>query len=131
MTQIVSVISTDNGIVRVGCSSSACQGCHSETFCRNKDTSYEVLNTMGLDLRKGDLVEIEIPEGKAVISVLMSLALPLVMFIPGYFIGKMLSESEVVMAVCGILFIALGFLISFLFFRRRRKEYSPCILRKL
>ena len=131
MTQLVSVVSVKNGNVRVGCSSSACSGCHSETFCRKKDSTYEVNNTKGLDVKEGDLVEVEIPEGKAVFSVLMSLLFPLLMFIPGYFVGRSITENEVIMALFGFLFIGLGFLISWLFFRRRKKEYSPYIIRKL
>lgn len=131
MTQLVNVVSVKNGNVRVGCSSSACSGCHSETFCRKKDSTYEVNNTKGIDVKEGDLVEVEIPEGKAVFSVLMSLLFPLLMFIPGYFVGKSATENEVVMALFGFLFIGLGFLISWLFFRKRRKEYSPYITRKI
>lgn len=131
MTQLVSVVSVKDGVVRVGCSSSACSGCHSETFCRKKDSTYEVNNSGKIDVREGDLVEVEIPEGRAVFSVLMSLLFPLLMFIPGYFIGKALSDSEVVMALSGLLSIGLGFLISYLFFRGKREKYSPYIIRKL
>ncbi len=131
MTQLVSVVSVNGSVVNVGCSSSACSGCHSETFCRRKDSTYEVTNNTGINVREGDLVEVEIPEGRAVISVLMSLLFPLLMFIPGYFIGKALTRNEVVMAISGLLFIGIGFFISYLFFRRRREKYSPYIIRKL
>ncbi len=131
MTQLVSVVSVKDGVVRVGCSSSACSGCHSETFCRRKDSTYEVNNSKGIPVSEGDLVEVEIPEGRAVFSVLMSLLFPLLMFIPGYFTGKALSESEIVMALSGLLSIGLGFLFSYLFFRGRREKYSPYIIRKI
>lgn len=127
----VSVLSNENGSIKVGCDSSACSGCHCETFCRNKDTSYEVNNPENIVLEKGDTVEVEIPERKAVFTVFMSLVFPLIMFLPGYFVGKAISENEVVMALFGFLFIGLGFLISYLFFHRRRKEYSPYIIKKL
>lgn len=131
MTQLVSVVSVNGSIVKVGCSSSACSSCHSETFCRRKDSTYEVINKARVDVIEGDLVEVEIPEGRAVISVLMSLLFPLLMFIPGYFIAKALTRNEVVMAISGLLFIGIGFFISYLFFRRRREKYSPYIIRKL
>ena len=61
----------------------------------------------------------------------MSLLFPLLMFLPGYFVGRALTDNEVFMALTGFLFIGLGFLISWLFFRKRRKEYSPYIVKKL
>lgn len=131
MRTTVSVLSIENGVVKVGCSSSACSGCHAETFCRNKDTSYEAVNRTGTALQQGDTVEVEIPEKKAVFTIFMSLLLPLIMFIPGYFVGRAFSSSEIVMALAGFLFIGLGFLFSYLFFRGKKKEYSPYIVRKL
>lgn len=131
MRTAVSVLSNENGAIKVGCDSSACSGCHCETFCRNKDTSYEVNNPDNLNIKKGDMVEVEIPEKKAVFTIFMSLLFPLIMFLPGYFVGKAISSSEVVMALFGFCFIGIGFLISYLFFRKRRKEYSPYIIRKL
>ncbi len=131
MKTIVNVISNVNGIIKVGCSSSACSGCHSESFCRNKDTQYEVNNPLELVINKGDTVEVEIPEKKALFTVFMSLLFPLLMFLPGYFLGRKISDNEITSALFGILFIALGFLISYLFFRGRKKEFSPYIVRKL
>ncbi len=131
MRTIVNVISNVNGIIKVGCSSSACSGCHSESFCRNKDTQYEVNNPLELVINKGDTVEVEIPEKKALFTVFMSLLFPLLMFLPGYFLGRKISDNEITSALFGILFIALGFLISYLFFRGRKKEFSPYIVRKL
>ncbi len=131
MRNVVSIISIENGTVKVGCSSGACTHCHSESFCHNKDTSYAVNNPENIAVEKGDFVEVEIPEGKAIFTIFMSLLFPLVMFIPGYFVGKLLSNNEVVMAVTGFMAIGLGFLISYLFFRKKKKEYSPYIVRKL
>ncbi len=131
MKTIVNVISNINGIIKVGCSTSACSGCHSESFCRNKDTQYEVNNPLELVINKGDTVEVEIPEKKALFTVFMSLLFPLLMFLPGYFLGRKISDNEITSALFGILFIALGFLISYLFFKGRRKEFSPYIVRKL
>ncbi len=131
MRNVVSIISIENGTVKVICFSGACTHCHSASFCRNKDTSYAVNNPENIAVENGDFVEVEIPEGKAIFTIFMSLLFPLVMFIPGYFVGKLLSNNEVVMAVTGFMAIGLGFLISYLFFRRKKKEYSPYIVRKL
>lgn len=131
MRSVVSILSIENGTIKVGCSEGACSGCHSESFCRNKDTSYAVNNPNNLPVAEGDFVEVEIPEKKAVFTIFMSLLFPLMMFIPGYFIGKLLSDNEVIMALTGFLAIGLGFLISYLFFRGKKKEYSPYIVRKL
>ncbi len=131
MRNVVSILSIDKGLVKVGCSSSACSGCHSESFCRNKDTSYIVNNPDNLSLKEGDFVEVEIPEKKAVFTIFMSLLFPLLMFIPGYFLGRLITDNEVFMALTGFLAIGLGFLISYLFFRGKKKEYSPYIVRKL
>lgn len=131
MKSIVSVISIDDRIIKVGCSSAGCSGCHSQAFCTNKDNSYEAVNRDNIKLNVGDMVEVEIPEKRAVFTIFMSLLFPLLMFLPGYFVGKKFSSSEIVMAMTGFLFIGIGFLISYLFFRGRKREYSPYIVRKL
>lgn len=77
------------------------------------------------------MVEVEIPEKKALFTVFMSLLFPLLMFLPGYFIGRLVSSNEIIDALSGILFIGIGFLISHLFFRGKRREFSPYIVRRL
>lgn len=131
MKTIASVISKAGRMIKVGCSTSSCSGCHNEAFCSNKDTSYEALNKDNIDLEEGDTVEVEIPEKRAVFTIFMSLLFPLLMFLPGYFTGRAFSDNEIVMALTGFLFIGIGFLISYLFFRGKRGEYSPYIIRKL
>lgn len=131
MKSIATVISINGRTIKVGCSTASCNGCHSQAFCTNKDNSYEAVNKDNIGLAVGDLVEVEIPEKRAVFTIFMSLLFPLLMFLPGYFTGKAFSDNEIIMALTGFVFIGIGFLISYLFFRGKKGEYSPYIAKKL
>ena len=130
MEKTVSVLENTKEGIKVGCDESACSGCHCNMFCRNKDTSFYVENPDSLPLKKGDKVKIDIPEGRATLSVLLSLAFPLLLFLPGYFIGKILFKSEIYMALVGFAFMLLGFLISGVIFHFKKTYFSPVLVEK-
>lgn len=131
MKQTATVIDNKDDKLIVGCDKTACEGCHASFFCTNKDNSFEALNPQKIDVRKGDKVELDMPTGKTIKSILLSLAFPLIMFLPGYFVGKIFTNNELILVLWGLGFIALGFLISYLYFRKKKDEYSPSVSSKL
>ena len=70
------------------------------------------------------------PSGKTMKSIVVSLVFPLLMFFPGYFVGRSISDNELVMLLFAVLSMSLGFCIAALFFRNRKKEYTPYVIRK-
>ena len=52
------------------------------------------------------------------------------MFIPGYIVGTLISGSQAVHLIASLAGVALGFMISALFFHRRKDEYSPVVIAK-
>lgn len=130
MRQEATVIVNKGNEVIVGCDKSACSGCHGSFFCKSKDTSFTALNPENIQAGKGAKVEIDMPSGKTVKSILISLALPLILFLPGYFIATLFTDNEFVMLLFGVLFMALGFLFSFAYFKKRRNIYMPTIIRE-
>lgn len=130
MEKKVTVIENNKDGLKVGCDSSLCSGCKSEMFCRNKDSVFTVENPSSIPLNKGDKVTIDIPEGRATLSVILSLALPLLLFLPGYFVGKLFFKSEIAMALMGFCFMAVGFGISAIIFKVKKRYFSPIVLTK-
>lgn len=130
MEKSVTILENTKEGIKVGCDASACSGCKSEMFCRNKDTTFTVENPLAIPLEKGDKVLIDIPEGRATLSVILSLALPLLLFLPGYFLGRVFFNSEITMALMGFLFMALGFGISAIIFKIKKRYFSPIVTRK-
>ena len=57
----------------------------------------------------------------------LNLALPLLLFLPGYFVGGLFSESEIIRALVGFLFMAFGFAISALIFKKKKAYFSPIV----
>lgn len=131
MKQKATVIENKGDEIIVGCDKSACEGCHGSMFCTHKDNFFEALNPENIDLKKGDKIELDMPSGKTIKSILLSLGLPLIMFLPGYFVGKLFTSNELLLLLWAIAFMALGFLASGLYFKSRKKEYSPSILSKI
>lgn len=130
MKQKVTVFENKGDEIVVGCDKSACEGCHGSMFCQKKDNLFEALNPNNIDLKKGDKAEIEMPAGRTVSSIMLSLAFPLVMFFPGYLIGSRFTSNELMLLLYGVLSMAVGFGISALYFKKKKKEYTPYVIGK-
>ena len=128
MKQIVTIQDNKNGVIKAGCDRSLCERCKSSLFCTSKKASFDVLNPDGIKLEKGDQAVIDMPTGKTLFTIFMSFGLPLIMFIPGYIIGSLVSDSQGVQLISSLLGVALGFVIAALYFRKNRKKYSPVII---
>ena len=132
MKKEVTVLEDAKGTeVKVGCDRTACEGCSGSFFCTAKDSSFDAFIDRQIELKKGDKVIIDMPSGKTLTSIFMSLGLPLIMFLPGYFIGKHLSHGSDGWALVGaLLSVALGFGIGFVYFRKKKKDFMPRIEEK-
>ncbi len=131
MKQNATIMETKDSKIIAGCDKSLCGECHASLFCKSKDSSFEVLNPEKLNIEKGDKVEIDMPSKKTLTSIFLSLGLPLALFIPGYFIGKIFTQNELLLLLWGIGFMAIGFLFASLFFKKKKNEYTPSITRVL
>ncbi len=128
MKQSVTVINADDkSKILVGCDKSACEGCKGSMFCTNKENHFTVDNPNEIDVKQGDVVEINLPGKKTVLTVFISLGLPLLLFIPGYFIASLFTSAVGFLFLGGILGIAFGFLIAALFFHIKGSEYTPTL----
>ncbi len=131
MKQSVTVINADdkNKII-VGCDKTACEGCKGSMFCRNKESYFTVDNPANIQVKNGDKVDIDLPGGKTVLSVFISLALPLILFIPGYYIASIFTTRIGFLFLGGILGIASGFLFAAIYFHFKGEEYTPTLDKK-
>ena len=127
-TGVISRIEDD--VVTVGCATESCQSC-SSSFCSSERRIFEAANPEGLELRIGDVVDIYMSPGKTVAAGFMVLIVPLILFALAYFISGRLVENigEGMQALSGLVGLASGFGISFLYGRRRRTGDLPRVLR--
>ena len=123
-----------DGTVIVGCDDSACQGCHAQMFCNNKNhTEYLARNDKKLQLEIGDEVELFLPPGKTIFSTFLVFAFPLVMFLVGYIVSGFINKSlatplnEIQRALCGIGAMALAFLIATLLNAHNKMSLMPIV----
>ncbi len=128
MKQTVTIEDKKGNRLIAGCDKSLCESCKGSFFCTSKKASFDVLNPDNIPLEKGDQAVIDMPSGKTLFTVFMSLGLPLLMFLPGYGIGALLSESEGIRLLTSLSGVALGFIISAIFFHIRRRKYTPVII---
>ncbi len=117
------------GTIFVGCDAKACGNCSGSMFCNVKHKTFPAKNPDGLELRPGDVVELYLPPGKTIFSTFMTLMVPLAMFLVGYYLAGLFNAqaSELTRFVFGIGGVLAGFLIAWLFFKRRRNSYIPVI----
>lgn len=122
---------TDEKTVVVGCSTSACNSCKAEMFCNNKnDNSFVVRNDKKIDVKIGDTVELFMPPGKTVLSVVLVFALPLLFFPAGYLLMKNFTQSnELVNALTGFGAMAVAFAAAALISFRNKASLMPVITR--
>lgn len=116
MTEYGEVVEITDGIAHVRfCRTSACEKCGA---CGLQSNQYEIVVEMPNDLSAdvGDYVSVSIKEKKALKATVIAYIFPLLMLFFGVFFGWLLSsvwgifsESEVIMAICGIVFAVLSF----------------------
>ena len=130
MKQIVTIQENKDGCITAGCDKSQCAGCSGSFFCTSKKVDFQILNPENIDLKKGDKAIVEMESRKTLFSIFMSLIFPILMFIPGYFIGAAITDGEGIRFIAAMASVAIGFLISGLYFRFTRKKYLPVVVQK-
>lgn len=114
----------DGNRVTVGCGAEqSCSSC-SGGNCGSRKRLYEAVNVDGLKVEIGDLVEIYLDTRKAVASAFMVFILPLLLFAAGYLVAKAFDGTggEGFLALGGLLGLAAGFGISFLYSKGRKAK---------
>ena len=133
MYTISQVKSIENdGTVKMGCLSSACQGCKASMFCNNKDDNeFLALNPKGVEFNCGDLVELYMPPGRTILSTALVFALPLMLFPAGYFLLRAIlpEASEMVHALGGFAAMAVSFGIAAVVSTVHKRSLMPTIVR--
>ena len=130
MKKEVTVLEKEDGKVFVGCDRNACEGCKGSIFCQRKDTKIELKDDLSIPLEVGEKVILDLPSGKTIFSVFMSLGFPLLMFPVFYFIASFFTTSEVTLFFSGITGVVVGFIISAVFFHFKKGEYEPKLIGK-
>ncbi len=113
--------------VEVVCSSSACSGCKGSTFCNTKGKKFEVSNTNNLELKSGEEVSIFLKPSRTIISTLITLIAPLLLFPVGYYLAKAISLTEGASFLLGLCGILLGFVFVWLYFKKTESQYLPVV----
>ena len=130
MKKEVTVLEKEDGKIFVGCNRNACEGCKGSIFCQRKDTKIELKDDPSIPLEVGEKVILDLPSGKTIFSVFMSLGFPLLMFPVFYFIASFFTTSEVTLFFSGITGVVVGFIISAVFFHFKKGEYEPKLIGK-
>lgn len=125
MKKEATVLEVRKDEVILGCDKESCEGCKGSFFCSVKDSSFSAFIDQQIELKKGDKVIVDMPSGRTLKAVFISLGLPMIMFLPGYLLGIKITGSEGYAFLFSMFFVALGFLIGFLYFRKRKKLYTP------
>ena len=80
------VNSIDGNIVKMGCGpNEGCESC-SSSFCSTDTRVFEAINTQGLDIGRGDTVDVYLAPGKTVAAGFLVLIVPLILFATGYLV---------------------------------------------
>ena len=79
------------------------------------------------------MVEIEVPGGRAVLSGLLLLVVPLLLFLPFYHLPRLfgLQAGEGLRVLCGLLGVAAGFLVNLIGPLRKKAQARPEIVRRV
>ncbi len=119
-----------DGSVKMGCLTSACQGCKASMFCNNKDDNeFLALNPNKVAIENGDYVELYMPPGRTILSTVLVFALPLALFPIGYLVCKaaLPASNEIIHALGGFGAMALAFGISAIISIRHKRHLMPSI----
>jgi positive regulator of sigma E activity len=100
---------------------------------KNKKETIQVYNTSGLNIKKGDRVEIYAAPAKTILAGFLIFIVPLLLFVIFYFAGSLIfpSGDEAALFLCGISGIAFGFLLNLVISLVRRRKELPEITKIL
>lgn len=113
----------------------SCATCKKE--CAKRNPGFTVINSKGFDLQPGDKVKIGSFSPAESVRNFLSIALPLVFAVAGYFVPSIFSDApqtahtDAIRAGCATSFLILGALVIFLFSRLRPPQKTLEITSKL
>jgi sigma-E factor negative regulatory protein RseC len=114
----------------LSCSSltGGCKSCSGNSFCSTNGKVFSALNGKNIDLKSGDTVEIYLPPGQTIFAGFMVLIFPLLSFIVFYITGSWLfNGSEGLGVLSGVLGLAAGFGITYMYNKISKKKNTPQI----
>ncbi len=110
----------------------ACSSC-GNTLCKSNRQSILALNPDELDLNVGDSVEVTVDGRAQAIGAFWVLLFPLILFLAGYFIGRLAFSriNEAPAALCGLCGLVIG-MVGGVFIQSYNKQNSmPRVVRVL
>ena len=131
MTETARVSNIDGRTVTIACAGKGtCKSC-SSSFCATDQRIFEASNTKGFNINVGDTVDVYLAPGKTVAAGFLVLIVPLILFMVGYSVsGRLFSAtSEGIQALFGLVGLAAGFGLSFLYGKKKRASNMPEIIR--
>lgn len=129
MYEDVTVTSIEqDSLITVTCNSVACGSCGAKGLCNVKNKKFTARNDRAFQVKEGDRVRIFLPPGKTILSSFMTLIFPIIFFPLAYLLAKFWITSELAAIGIGLLGVAFGFLITWLFSRSRSRHYIPEVI---
>jgi sigma-E factor negative regulatory protein RseC len=113
--------------------SNACGNCASKSFCHldEGDNKRTLVARCEIDVKLGDLVQVELGTGNAIFSAFLIFIVPLILMGLGFVLGSRFSEGW------GILAAVIGLVVGFLFVRLsdyfigRKESFQPQVTKIL
>lgn len=106
---------------------SSCEGCKG---CSKGLMSKDELLTVFGEADVGDLVDVQMPEGRIFQASLLAYALPLSMLIAGLAVGSLMGMSDTITFLMALAGLALGYVLARLAegMLRKKKNWRPTII---
>ncbi len=132
MVEKARVLKSEGRIVTLSCGSPACGSC-SGHFCNLRDRIFPALNSGNLPVKEGDIVDVFVAPGKAIVSGFIVLIMPLVLFAVAYWVTGRVSggASDLVRVAFGLVGLACGFGLAYAVNRLRPEKDYPEIIGRL
>jgi len=102
-------------------------------FANNKKHPIRALIKQGIRVSEGDMVELSMSPGKAVLSGILIFLFPLVFFFLGFILAGIVlhAMNDLYKAVAGFACMAVWYLLLFLFGKIRKRQDWPVVERKI
>lgn len=103
---------------------SACGGnCASCGGCGQKVRTAKAINSVNAKI--GDVVEIELCERKILSAAFIVYILPLLLFLPGYYLPRIFTENNVICTIAAFVFMIIGFFLTHAYDKQTNGKYLP------
>ncbi len=107
----------------------SCMHCKNKLLCKKPDKPFEVRNTKNIDIKIGDMVELELDTRQTIISLLITLFIPLLSIIVSLILASKITNSPILLFLISLITASITLFIIYILNKKNKNKNTPIIVK--